>query len=131
MTATFAPGSVVVDADSEWVPVALLDRLPVDRGVAALVAGEPVAVFRLVDGTLAAIDHVEPFTGMPVLARGLVGSTGTGDGDTVFVASPLHKQRFCLRTGVCLDDPTVGVRSWPVQVRDGVVHVAIRPVTSP
>lgn len=103
-----------------WVPVAPLDRLPIDRGVAALVGDRPVAVFRLASGELMAIDHVEPFTHKPVLARGLVGSTG----DTVYVASPLHKQRFDLRTGQCLDDPTVAVRTWPVAVRDGLVGVA-------
>ena len=53
-----------------------LDELRVDRGVAALVDSVPVAVFRLADGSVAAIDHVEPFTGVPVLARGLVGSVG-------------------------------------------------------
>jgi len=124
---TTAADPVAVDADTEWVPVAALERLPVDRGVAALVAGEPVAVFRLLDGTLAAIDHVEPFGGAPVLARGLVGSAD----DTVYVASPLHKQRFCLRTGACLDDPAVAVRSWPVCLRDGWVYVATQPVTDP
>jgi nitrite reductase (NADH) small subunit len=106
--------------DTAWTVVARLEELPVDRGVAALVEGEAVAVFRLADGTLAAIDHVEPFTGVPVLARGLVGSAG----DVTFVASPLHKQRFDLRTGRCLDDPSVAVRVWPVAVVDGIVRVA-------
>ncbi len=106
--------------DTAWTVVARLEELPVDRGVAALVEGEAVAVFRLADGTLAAIDHVEPFTGVPVLARGLVGSAG----DVTFVASPLHKQRFDLRTGRCLDDPSVAVRVWPVTVVDGIVRVA-------
>jgi nitrite reductase (NADH) small subunit len=106
--------------------VARLEELRVDRGVAALVDGEPVAVFRLADGTIAAIDHIEPFTGVPVLARGLVGSVG----DVTFVSSPLHKQRFDLRTGVCLDDPSVAVRTWPVTVVDGDVCVAGQLVTS-
>lgn len=102
-----------------WVPVAPLDRLPLDRGVAALVAGHAVAVFRLGGGEVRAIDHVDPFTRVPVLARGLVGQHG----DAVTVASPLHKQRFDLRTGACLDDATVRVRAWPVEVRDGTVWV--------
>jgi nitrite reductase (NADH) small subunit len=104
------------------------EELPVDRGVAALVDGELVAVFRLADGSLAAIDHVEPFTNMPVLARGLVGSAG----ETPTIASPLHKQRFDLRTGACLDDPRASVRVWAVDVVDGVVHVSgVRHDTSP
>ena len=105
-----------------WVAVARFDDLPVDRGVAALVDGRPVAVFRLADGELAAIDHVDPFTGMPVLARGLVGSVG----DTPTVASPLHKQRFDLRSGKCLDDASAAVHTWRIEIFDGLVCVGER-----
>lgn len=123
--------TVIADADTMWVAVAPVDRVPAERGVAALVGGEPVALFRIGDEVLA-IDHVEPFTGAPVLARGLVGSADSGvNGDVVYVASPLHKQRFDLRTGACLDDPAVRVRRWPVAVRAGVVYVASEPVTGP
>ncbi len=107
-------------AGVRWVDVARFDDLPVDRGVAALVGGRPVAVFRLADGELAAVDHVEPFTGMPVMARGLVGSVG----DVPTVASPLHKQRFDLRTGRCIDDAAYALRTWCVEVVDGVVRVS-------
>lgn len=102
-----------------WLRVAPLTRLPVDRGVAALVGTQPVAVFRLAGDEVLAIDHVDPFTGAPVLARGLIGAAG----DSVYVSSPLHKQRFDLRTGRCLDDPAVAVATWPTTVIDGVVHV--------
>lgn len=105
------------------VAVARLSDLPRDRGVAAIVAGEPVAVFHLADGELVAIDHLDPCSGVPVLARGLVGSVD----DVPVVSSPLHKQRFDLRTGRCLDDPEVTVRVWAVSVIDSVVHVADRP----
>jgi len=41
------------------------------------------------------------------------------------VASPVYKQSFCLRTGSCLDDPGVGVPSYPVRIEDdGWVAVA-------
>jgi len=107
------------------VTVATLDSLPVDRGVAAVVGGEYVAVFRLADGEVAAIDHVDPCSGVPVLARGLVGSVD----DVPVVASPLHKQRFDLRTGRCLDDTSASVHVWPVEVVDGVVTVGERPIS--
>jgi len=106
-----------------WVRVAPLQQLQRDRGVAALVGERPVAVFRLAGDEVCAIDHVEPFTHTPVLARGLIGFTGSPGNETVYVASPLHKQRFDLRTGRCLDDPAVTVRSWPVAVIDDIVHV--------
>ncbi len=94
-----------------------------ERGVAALVDGEAVALFRLADGDgcteVVAVDHVDPFNGVGVIARGLVGSVG----ERLVVVSPLHKQRFDLRTGEYLDDPSVRLRTWDVQVVDGVVHV--------
>ncbi len=108
-----------------WTEVIALDELPVDRGVAALVDGRAIALFRLTDDALYAIDHVEPFTNVPVLARGLVGSS---DGNPT-VASPLHKQRFDLRTGRCLDaDATVA--TFPVRVDDGTVLIDPNPPTA-
>lgn len=109
---------------TDWIEVAPFERLPVDRGVAALVSGTPVAVFRLGDGSVHAIAHVEPFTGVPVMARGLVGSID----DRPTVASPLHKQRFDLRTGESIDEPGRSIRTWPVEVTDGIVRVGARQV---
>jgi nitrite reductase (NADH) small subunit len=109
---------------SRATEVIAFERLPAERGVAALVDGEYVALFRIDDEVLA-IDHVDPFTGSPVLARGIVASIG----DRIVVASPLHKQRFDLRTGECLDDCGVTVRSWPVAVVDGRVLIGPAPPT--
>lgn len=95
-----------------------LDRLPADRGVAAIVGGHYVALFRI-DGEVLAVDHVDPLTGFPVLARGIVASVG----HRLVVVSPLHKQRFDLRTGECLDESEVTIRTWPVEVVHGRVLV--------
>ena len=55
------------------------------------------------------------------MSRGIIGDA---DG-TPTVASPIYKQRFDLRTGQCLEDDTVAVRTWPVRVHDGRVEVAV------
>jgi len=102
-----------------WQDVCGLDALKVDRGAAALVGGRAVALFRLDDDEVLAVDDVDPFWGVSVLSRGLVGCNGGTD----TVASPLHKQRFDLRTGVCIDDPAVIVATWPVRVHQGRVEV--------
>jgi len=102
--------------------VARVDDLPIDRGVAVLVDGHPVALFRLSDDAIFAIDHIEPFTHVPVLARGLIGSIG----DAPTVSSPLHKQRFDLRTGRCLDDAAYAVGTWVVAVTEGIVTIGDR-----
>ncbi len=102
---------------SDWTAVCTVDRLWIDRGAAALVDGDQVALFRLAEGEVCAVGHRDPFTGANVIARGLVGSRG----DVPTVASPLHKQVFDLRTGACLDDPEVSLGHWDVEVRDEVV----------
>jgi nitrite reductase (NADH) small subunit len=105
-----------------WRPVCPLERLAADRGVAALVAGTQVALFRL-DGPdgIHALGNVDPFSGVGCLSRGIVGDVA---GEPM-VVSPLHKQRFSLRTGRCLDDPSVGVAVFDVRVSGGQLEVFV------
>ncbi|MDQ1536899.1 MAG: nitrite reductase small subunit [Actinomycetota bacterium] len=102
-----------------WVPVCRVDQLRIDQGVAALVGNEQVAIFRLDDTEIRAIGNLDPYSRAAIMSRGIVGSRG----DAVFVASPMHKQPFDLRTGECLDDPAMKVPTFEVQVLDGVVQV--------
>ncbi|HEY3717852.1 MAG TPA: nitrite reductase small subunit NirD [Jatrophihabitantaceae bacterium] len=102
-----------------WVVVCSLDRLQPERGVAALVDGVQVAVFRTHDGAVYALDNRDPYSGAYVLSRGIVGSRG----DVPTVASPMYKQVFDLRTGACLDDDTMRVATYDVRVADDQVEV--------
>jgi nitrite reductase (NADH) small subunit len=111
---------------SELVEVCPLHRIDRESGVAALVHGQAVAVFRTYDDQVFALSNRDPFGRAGVLARGIVGTRRTDEGDVPFVASPLHKHAFDLRTGRCLDDPGVTVPSYDVVVRDGVVLVGER-----
>ncbi|WP_433610936.1 nitrite reductase small subunit NirD [Dactylosporangium sp. CA-139114] len=102
-----------------WTAVCPYVRLEPDRGVAALVSGQQVALFRVFDGGLYAIGNVDPISGAAVLSRGIVGSRG----DRAVVASPMHKQSFDLSTGECLDDPGMRVPVYSVRVNDGMVEI--------
>jgi len=113
------PSGLPGPAETAWQDVCRVDALTPERGATALVAGQPVALFRLDDDEVLAIDDVDPFWGVAVLSRGLVGCLGGRD----TVASPLHKQRFDLRTGACLDDAAVAVATWPVRINLGRVEV--------
>ncbi|HEY7277543.1 MAG TPA: nitrite reductase small subunit NirD [Trebonia sp.] len=104
-----------------WIPVCRYDDVQPERGVAALIGGEQVAVFRAFDGSLYALGNQDPYSGAFVLSRGIV---GTRD-DIPTVASPLHKQVFDLRTGACLDGGTARVPVFPVRRRDGHVEVEV------
>ena len=113
-----------VDAPgAAYQPVCRLDQIEVEGGVAALVRGEAVAVFRTFDGEVFAMGNYDPWARASVLARGIVGTRG----ETPFVASPMHKHAFDLRTGLCLDDDHVSVPAYDVRVdADGVVLVGHR-----
>ncbi|GAC83505.1 nitrite reductase small subunit [Gordonia paraffinivorans NBRC 108238] len=115
-----------------WVRACPLDDLVVGRGVAVLgPAGEQAALFRMPAAEtdreavgrsrLYAIGNIDPFGRAAVLSRGLAGDHG---GEPT-VASPLGKQVFSLRTGVCLDDETVSVPSYGVRVVDRIVEVFV------
>jgi nitrite reductase (NADH) small subunit len=103
-----------------WTPVCRYDRLTPERGVAALVDGVAVAVFRTYDGSLYALSNLDPFSNASVLSRGIVGDRG----GRPTVASPVYKQVFDLATGVCLDDPDVAVPTYPVRLVNGIVEVS-------
>jgi len=106
---------------SGWHRLCSSADLVAEAGVAARIDEHEIALFYLPDlpTQIYALDNRDPFTQAEVLSRGLIGDA---QGE-VFVASPLHKQRFRLRDGVCLDDPSVVVRTWPVELRDGELFV--------
>jgi len=108
------------------MPVCRLAELEVERGAAALVNGQAVAVFRTHDDTVYALANQDPFSRASVLARGIVGTRVVDGEDVPFVASPMHKQAFDLRTGRCLDEEQVSVASYEVQVVEGVILVGPR-----
>jgi nitrite reductase (NADH) small subunit len=108
-----------VRADA-WTAVCKYTELEPGRGVAALIGGEAVAVFRLGDGSLYAVGNTDPFCGASVISRGITGMRGDG---TATVASPMYKDVFDLATGVALDAPDVRLPVFPVRRHRGVVWV--------
>lgn len=116
--------------EDTMVRVCALADLEVERGRAALVDAHQIALFRLADGSVHAVDNFDPFSGANVISRGIVGTRGSA----ATVASPLHKQVFDLETGACLDTQgkrpvegaDVALRVWPVRIVDGDVYVEAR-----
>ncbi len=104
-----------------WTTVCTLDDIVPNTGVGALVDGHQVAVFRLCDDTVYAIDNFDPHSQANVLARGIVGDL---DGQVV-VASPIYKQHFNLQSGACLEDAQASVSAHSVRLVDNSIEVAI------
>ena len=94
-----------------WTTVCPFERLVPERGVAALVEGTQVAVYRLADDRVLAVQQRDPYSGANVLSRGIVGSVGetptTGE-----CLDPSGKEPEALRTfEVAVEDGTVLVRA--------------------
>ena len=105
----------------QWETVCHIDDILPYSGVAALVEGRQIAVFRT-DDAVYAISNYDPFSQAYVLARGLVGDRK----GVLKVASPIYKQSFSLQTGECLDDPSIKLPTYPAQVVDHVIQIAIQ-----
>jgi nitrite reductase (NADH) small subunit len=89
-----------------------VDEIPIAEGRTYAVDGEQIAVFRLRDGSLRAIDAVCPHKGGP-LADGLA--------DDRVVVCPLHGYTFDMCTGAESGGAQMSVRSYPVSTVDGAI----------
>jgi nitrite reductase (NADH) small subunit len=104
------------------VRVCSIHDLEVERGRAALLGTDQVALFLLRDGTVHAVSNLDPYSAANVISRGIVGSRG----DAATVASPMHKQVFDLRTGECLETqgkPALRLDVWAVHIVGDDVHL--------
>jgi assimilatory nitrate reductase catalytic subunit len=106
------------------IRVCRLEDIVPNTGVCALVGGRQVAVFRLDDDSVHALDNRDPFSKANVLSRGIVGDL---KGELV-VASPVYKQHFSLASGRCIEDAAVRIPVHRARVEDGFVLVDISEV---
>lgn len=105
---------------SQWTPVCDLEQILPATGVCALVNNQQIAIFRpRHNDELFAISNIDPFAQASVLSRGIIAEHD----HTLWVASPLKKQRFRLSDGYCMEDPARSVPAWPVRVNAGKVEV--------
>ncbi|MEL7141184.1 MAG: nitrite reductase small subunit NirD [Cyanobacteria bacterium J06643_4] len=111
--------SIETDAVN-WVNVCALDAIAPNTGVNALIGTEQVAIFRIGQtDEVYAVGNFDPFSQAFVMSRGIVGDRK----GILKVASPIYKQSFNLKTGVCLDDETVTIPVYPAQIVEGKIQI--------
>lgn len=102
-----------------WVDICALDDLIPNWPVGALLGARQIALVRIGRDQLYALSNFDPFSQAMVMARGIVGdSKGVPK-----LTSPIYKHGFDLRSGQCLDDPSVSIPVFPVRNVAGRVEV--------
>jgi nitrite reductase (NADH) small subunit len=96
-----------------------LDCVAVGQGRCVIVGGKQIAVFRLRDGRVFALDNVCPHRAGP-LSEGVVGLDYESQLEAV--VCPFHAYKFSLSDGRGLDTE-LHVRSYPVEVRDSRIFL--------
>jgi len=112
---------------SQWQEICPLTAILPATGVCALVGNQQIAIFRpREDDQVFALSNIDPFAHSSVLSRGIIAEHQ----QELWVASPLKKQRFRLRDGLCMEDENHSIPSYPVRISNGMVEVNPAPNTS-
>ncbi len=99
-----------------WQPVCQIEEVPRLGGRTIRAGQMEVAVFRLSDGRIRAVDNRCPHKQGP-LAEGIV------SGDTIIC--PLHARKINLETGEVLKPDSGCVKTYPAKVEDGQVFLSL------
>ena len=113
--------SLTMETTTTWVSTCEVDDLEPGWGEVALLGRTQVALVRLDEEEVYAVDHHDPHTGAPVMARGIVGSRG----DRPTIASPLHKEVYDLGTGECFTDTALVLRTYRTRIVGGMIEVEL------
>ena len=109
------------ERQSGMIEVGPLDHITPGQGRCVIADNRQIAVFRLRDGRVFALDNLCPHRAGP-LSEGIVGIDHTSQLEAV--VCPFHAYKFSLRDGRGLDTE-LHVRSYPVEVRDGRIFVCL------
>jgi nitrite reductase (NADH) small subunit len=99
-----------------WHPICQFEEIPRLGGRTVRIGKMEIAVFRLSDDRIRAVDNRCPHKQGP-LAEGIV------SGDTIIC--PLHARKINLETGEVLKPDSGCVKTWPAMVEDGQVLLSL------
>jgi len=110
-----------------WHDIGTVEQLERDGRLIARVGGREIGVVSTPDG-LRALRNRCPHQGgalcLGTVAERLVGSPGRYQlGGTTMLRCPWHGWEFSVESGLCADDPSKRVATYPVRVDDGRVLV--------
>jgi NAD(P)H-dependent nitrite reductase small subunit len=114
-------GQIIEETQTRMIEVGPLEQLTPGQGRCVVAGNRQIAVFRLRDGRVFALDNVCPHRAGP-LSEGIVGIDHASQLEAV--VCPFHSYKFVLSDGRGLDTE-LHVRSYPVEFRDGRIFVCL------
>lgn len=110
--------------NQQWHDICDINDILPSMGRCALFNNQQVAIFRVLDQSgkeqIYAINNFCPFSESNTISRGLTGNIT----DKVVVASPIYKQHFDLSTGLCIEDESVSIKTYPVRIDGNTIQLA-------
>lgn len=103
--------------ESKLVEIGPLVRFPERIGVRVRIGNEEAAVFRLSDGRVFALENKNPHRKGGVISEGMV----SGE----YLYDPLYDWKISLVTGQVQAPDEGRVKTYPVQVNNGLVYIGI------
>jgi nitrite reductase (NADH) small subunit len=114
--------SPMLAESTTWHRACRIEDVPDDGGSCVLLEGRQIAVFHFARrGEWYATDNLCPHRQQMALSRGMIGTQG----DEPKVACPFHKKTFSLENGRCLSGDDYCIRTYPVRIENGIVHIGI------
>lgn len=103
-----------------WTTICQQQDILPGCGIAALWQGRQIAIFRPTPtGPFYALDNIDPFALASVLSRGIV-AEHQGE---FWVVSPLKKQHFRLRDGLCMEDAAMSIEAFAIRIENSEVQI--------
>lgn len=107
----------MIEQGVEYYEVGELDDFPIQLGKTVHLPGEDVAVFRLTNGHVYALENRTAHAKGGPLAEGMVSGA--------YVYCPLRDVKISLATGEVQAPDTGRIRSFPVKLEQGSVFIGI------
>ncbi|NMP32449.1 nitrite reductase small subunit NirD [Thalassotalea sp. M1531] len=109
----------------QWYTVCSVNDLVENSGICALLEKDDekqIAIFSLPQQPekVFAVDNFDPIGKANVLYRGITGST---QGEPI-VASPLYKQQFSLKTGLCIQEEAA-ITAYQARIAEQEVQILL------
>jgi nitrite reductase (NADH) small subunit len=98
------------------IPLCPVDEIPLGLGRSFRLGDAVIAVFRSRAGKVFAVENACPHRGGPLADGMMVGEQ---------IVCPLHAFRYHGDSGQCDQANVCSLRTYPVQVTDGVIHLEL------